>query len=237
MKAVKRIKYMFILLFATMLCYAQEGLTNDSIAHFKVRYSNGDYNFLPADNYLFVGGKNRIKITNSKRKTFEVKLANGSIKKIKGDSVFEIDELASIGKSLLSIYEVDAKGNKKLVLNKPYSVIPYPIVKFSGVASDSAMPALMLAAGGLYAHYKSIKTKILVSSFKMEFYENEKFVLDSSVNNRLSKKMLTYVNKLKPGSMVYITNIKFKDPNGSERMEPIYRLFIIKFGNVTSFGL
>ena len=63
------------------------------------------------------------------------------------------------------------------------------------------------------------------------------FTLDSSLNNRLSKKMLAYIGKLKPGSMVYFTNIKYKDPKGTETMVPIFRAFIIKQGNLTNIGL
>ncbi|HKC68011.1 MAG TPA: GldM family protein [Bacteroidia bacterium] len=142
-----------------------------------------------------------------------------------------------MGKALLSIYETELNGVKKIVLNKPYSVITYPIIKFGGVASDSAMPAIMLAASGMYVHYNSLNTKIPVTGFKMEFYENGKFTLDSSLNNRLSKKMLAYVGKLKPGSMVYFTGIKYKNPKGVEEIAPIFRVFIIKQKNSTGFGM
>ena len=226
-----------LLIIIASTCFAQQKINSDSVIHYKVKYSNNDYVFLPADNYLFVGGKNKITITNTKGKPFEVKLINGNIKKIQGDSVFEIEGLVNMGKALLSIYETDANGKRKPVLNKPYSVITYPIVKFGGVASDSAMPVIMLAAGGMYANYKSLNTKVPVTGFKMEFYENGKFTLDSSLNNRLSKKMLAYVGKLKPGSMVYFTEIKYKNPNGSEETAPIFRVFIIKQKDVTSFGM
>src|ERR1700756_1416856 len=53
----------------------------------KEKYSNNDYIFLPADNYLFEGGKNKIKITNTKGRPFEVKMVNGDIKKL-GEIVF-----------------------------------------------------------------------------------------------------------------------------------------------------
>ena len=228
--------WLFLFLFSCLLSFAQKNTTIDSVVHFKVKYSNGDYKFFPADNYLFVGSQNKIKITNTKGKYFEVKLTNGSIKKIKGDSVYEIDGLVNMGNTLLSIYEKDVKGKKRIVLNKPFTVVAFPTVKFAGVRSDSAMPTIMLAAGSMYADYKSINKKIPVTSFKMEFYENEKFTLDSSLNNRLSKKMLAYVEKLKPGSLIYLTDIKYKTPNGGEKTEPIYRVFIIKEDEVLQFG-
>jgi hypothetical protein len=215
------------------ICFAQKP-ESDRIANFKVRYSNTDYKFFPADNYLFVGTTNKLKITNTKGRKFEIKLTNGKIART--DSVFTIDGLVDFGSTLLSVYEFDAKGKKKLVLNKPFTVVSFPIVKFGGVRCDSAMPALMMAVGTLNVYYKNLNIKIPVSSFKMEFYENEKFTLDSSISNRLSKKMLTYVQKLNPGSLIYLSDIKYKDPNGAEHTEPIYRAFIIDEDKVMKFG-
>lgn len=209
----------------------------DSITRYKVKFTNGDYTFTPADGYLFMNSKNKIKITNSRHYSFEVKLVGGSIKKIAGDSVFEIDGLVKPGNTLLSIYETDTKGKKRAVLNKPFTVIPYPKVKFSGVACDSACTALKLASGTMNIHYSGLNMKTPVTSFKMEFYEKDKFVLDSSFSNRLSKKMLAYIEKLKPGSLVYISDIRYKDPNGIEHREPIYRVFIIPENKVMKFGV
>ncbi len=225
----------FFFIIPSPACIAQKTKT-DSITTFKVRYSNGDYKFFPEDGYLFTGSKNKLRITNTKGEKFEVKITNGSISK-SADSTFVIQGLTNYGVTLVSIFETDAKGKKKLVLNKPFTVVSFPKVKFGGVASDSAMSALMLAVGTMSVYYKSIKTKVPVTGFKMEFYEKEKFILDSSVNNRLSKKMLAYVEKLKPGSLVYITDIKYKDQNGAEHTEPVYRVFIIKDKEIIKFGI
>ncbi len=196
----------------------------------------GDYKFFPADAYLFVGAQNRLKITNNRNAKFEVKVTNGTVSRI-NDSTIVIDGLTDFGNTLISVYETGAKDKKKLVVNKPYIVVSYPKVKLAGVACDSAMPAIQMAAGGMSVHYKSLGSKVPVTSFKMEYYEKDKFVLDSSNNNRLSKKMLAYVEKLKPGSLVYMTDIKYKDPNGGEHREPIYRVFIISDKDVLKFGV
>ena len=223
-----------ILMFSLPVLCAAQKTKRDSVTHFKVKYTNGDYKFFPADAYLFVGSKNRLKIINTKGKKFDVKLTNGSIKKT-NDSLFTIEGLVDFGVTLLSVFETGAKGKKKLVLNKPFTVVSFPKVKFAGVACDSAMPAIMLAAGGLNIYYKNIGEKVPATSFKMEFYEKGKFTLDSSDNNRLSKKMLKYVEKLKPGSLVYLSAIKYKDPNGAEHTEPVYRVFIIDEGKAIKF--
>ena len=215
------------------MCFAQKE-NSEEVSKFKVRYSNADYKFFPADNYLFVGTQNKLKITNTKGRKFEIKLTNGNVSKT--DSTFTIEGLADFGTALLSVYEFDAKGKKKLVLNKPFTVVSFPAVKFGGVRCDSAMPTVMMAVGTLNVYYKNLNIKIPVSSFKMEFYENNKFTLDSSVNNRLSKKMLTYVQKLKPGSLIYLSDIKYKHPNGAEHTEPIYRAFIIDEDKVMKYG-
>jgi hypothetical protein len=226
---------LFLFFLFSFSTYAQKTKT-DSVTHYKVKFSNGDYKFFPEDGYLFIGSKNKLKITNTKVVKFEVKLTNGSITK-SVDSVFTIEGLSNSGVTLLSVFETDANGKNKLVLNKPFTVVSFPKVKFGGVACDSAMPAFMLAVGTMSVYYKSINKKVPVTSFKMEFYENEKFVLDSSANNRLSKKMMAYVEKLKPGSLVYLSDIKYKDPNGAEHAEPIYRVFIIKDKEIVKFGV
>jgi|ERR1700756_1687925 len=81
--------FLWTYLFTTMSynCLAQQKINPDSVTHYKVKYSNNDYIFLPADNYLFEGGKNKIKITNTKGRPFEVKMVNGDIKKL-GEIVF-----------------------------------------------------------------------------------------------------------------------------------------------------
>ncbi|HXB40492.1 MAG TPA: hypothetical protein VNZ49_08115 [Bacteroidia bacterium] len=226
---------LFLLFLFSFSSYAQVTKT-DSVTHFKVKYSDDDYKFFPEDGYLFAGSKNKLKITNTRGVKFEVKLTNGSITK-STDSIFTIEGLSNFGVTLVSIFETDMNGKKKLALNKPFTVVSFPKVKFGGVACDSTMPALILAVGTMSVYYKSINKKVPVTSFKMEFYEKEKFVSDSSANNRLSKKMMAYVEKLKPGSLVYLSNIKYKDPNGAEHTEPVYRVFIIKDKEVFKFGV
>jgi hypothetical protein len=208
----------------------------DSITHFKVKYTNADYTFTPADGYFFVGSKNKLKITNNRQCPFEVKASNGSVTKI-NDSTYVIDNLTDFGTTLLSVFERDTKGKKRITVNRPYSVVAHPNVRFSGVPCDSAMPAIKLATGTMSIYYKNINQKLPVTSFKMEFYEKDKFVLDSSFSNRLSKKMLAYIEKLKPGSLVYMSDIRYKDPNGTEHREPIYRVFIIPENKVMKFGM
>lgn len=208
----------------------------DTVTHFKVKYLTADYAFTPADGYLFLGCKNKLRITNSRKVRFEVKASNGKVSKV-NDTTFVIEGLANMGATLISCYEGDAKGNKKLVVNKPFTVVSYPKVTFAGVPCDSAMPALKLAAGSMSVYYKSINKKIPVTGFKMEFYEKGKFTIDSSSNNRLSKKMLAYLEKLKPGSLVYLSDIKYKNPNGGEHSEPVYRVFIIPDNKILKFGV
>lgn len=226
----------YFLIFLSLTAFSQTKQFTDSVTHFKVKYTNADYTFFPADGYFFVNSKNKIRITNSRRTSFEIKLTNGAVTKI-NDSTFVIESLANMGSTLVSVFETDANGKKKLVANKPFTVVSYPKVKLAGVGCDSAAPAIKLAAGSLNVYYKSINTKVPVTGFTMELYQKEKFTLDSSGNNRLTKKMLAYLEKLKPGSLLYLSNIKYKDPNGNEQAEPVYRVFIIKENGVVGFGL
>lgn len=223
------------LLFLTVVAKAQTSKT-DSIAKFKVKFTNGDYRFLPADGYFFTGAKNKLRITNSRNARFEVKITNGKLVQ-DNDSMFVIDNLVNMGVTLVSVFEIGSKNKKKIVVNKPFTVVSFPKVRFGNVVCDSAMPALMMTVDGLNVHYKDIRKKVPATSFKMEFYENDKFILDSSTNNRLSKKMLAYVSKLKPGSLVYLSDIKYKDPNGTEHKEPVYRVFIIPEEKNVKFGV
>jgi hypothetical protein len=224
-----------LLLCLPALCRAQK-LKKDSVTHFRVKYLTGDYTFTPADGYLFAGSKNRLRICNSRKAKFEVKASNGKVTRV-NDSTFVIEGLATTGATLLSCFEPETGGKKKLVVNKPFTVVPYPRVKFAGVACDSAMPAIMLAAGSMGVYYKSIGKKMPVTGFKMEMFEKGKFTLDSTSGNRLSKKMLDYVSKIKPGSLVYLSDVHYKDPNGNEHTEPVFRVFIVPDKAVLKFGV
>jgi hypothetical protein len=86
-------------------------------------------------------------------------------------------------------------------------------------------------------YYKSIGKKMPVTGFKMEMFEKGKFTLDSTSGNRLSKKMLDYVSKIKPGSLVYLSDVHYKDPNGNEHTEPVFRVFIVPDKAVLKFGV
>lgn len=209
----------------------------DTISKFTVRSASSDYRFTPADGYLFAGSKNRLKITNDGKRKFEVRIVGATIKKAGNDSMFEIDGFIKPGNTLLCIYETGAKRKKKAVLNKPISVIAYPKARFGGVRCDSAISALRLATSTFSVHYPALKMKVPVTSFKMELYEKGRFTLDSSSGNRLSKKMLAYVEKLKPGSIVYLTDIRYKDPNGNEHTETVFRAFIIPDNKTLKFGV
>jgi len=224
-------------LFFFLAGFSQKRTSKDSITHFKVKYSNGDYKFFPADGYFFKSSKNKLKIINTKGNKFEVKIVGGTVKKTGGDSLFEFDGFIKTGNALVCIYETDSKGKKKAVLNKPFTVVAYPRAKFGGVPCDSALSALKLAVSSFEVHYTGLKMKVPVTSFKMEFYENGKFTIDSSTNNKLSKKMMAYVEKLKPGSLVYLSDIKYKDPNGNEHTEAVYRAFIIPENKTLKFGV
>lgn len=215
---------------------AQES-KKDTISKFTVRTARTDYRFTPADSYLFTGCRNKLKITNAGKRKFEVRIVGAAIKKCGNDSMFEIDGFVKPGNALLCIYETDANGKKKAVLNKPVSVVPYPKARFGGVACDSAMSALRLATSTFNIHYPALKMKVPVTSFKMELYENGKFTLDSATGNRLNKKMLVYLEKLKPGSIVYFTDIRYKDPNGNKHTEGVFRVFIIPENKTLKFGI
>lgn len=233
----RAMQFAWLALFAFSLSCIAQKIKVDSISKFRVRPFSSEYQITPADGYLFKSSKNKLKIVNSTKRKFEVKMIGGAIKKCGNDSFFEVDGLTKTGNALLCIYETDARGKKRLVLNKPMSVIPYPKAKFGGVACDSAISALRLATGTFNVHYTGLKIKVPVTSFKMELYEQGKFTLDSSSSNRLSKKMLAYVEKLKPGSIVYLTDIRYKDPNGNEHTERVFRAFIIPDNKILKFGV
>ncbi len=214
-----------------MDCLAQKDST---VLKYQVKANKGAYRFYPDDAYFFAGCRNRIKITNIKGvKNFEVTLSNGTL--TRRDSFFYINSPIG-GKSLLSIYEIGAGGKKKLVRNKEYEVIPYPNIELNGVKCDSAMGKLMMMGGRMYARYKKTNEVIPVSSFKMDLMENNKFVSDSSANDRLTQKMRDYVNSLPGGSLVYIKDIRYRKPDGSMESVAVLRLFVFEDDRPLKYG-
>ena len=202
----------------------------------KFKVSAGSFSVFPYDIYLFIGYDNCVKIIfNPKTSNYAWKITNGT-KKVLTDSTFVINNLLPVN-TLLSIYLPDKNGEFRIVYNKPYQYIPFPSIKIAGVRCDSAITKLMLAAGTFYADFKYLG-KFKIKSFKMEMYTNKEFVQDSSLNGRLTKKMLEYVSKLKPGSLLYFKDLKFVTSDGIPKTEPIYRVFLIEDEKyLTNFGL
>ena len=222
MKARIKLTLAFILLVS--FCNAQKDTSK--VLHYVVKGSSASYKIFPEDNYLFVGCKNKVKITAlGNNKNFEVKITNGNINNTDNDSIYYIKDLVP-GTALLSIYAVGKNKVKKLVLNKQYKVIDYPKLSYSGYYCDSAITRLMLMAGSLYTVYEKNSARIEVKSFKMEIIENDDFITDSTSNNRLSKKMRNYLEKMSPGSIIYIKDVKYHLADGTIKTEPIFRLFI-----------
>jgi hypothetical protein len=211
----------FTFLHSMLLC----GQTDSTKKIVKFKLTAPSYNIFPADKFLFIGYDNHIKIIVSPANiNYSCSITNGKIKKTT-DSTYVIYNNLPV-KTLLSIYTKDYKGKEVISLNKEYTYVPFPSIKISGVKCDSAITKLMLAAGTFYAEFKGIG-KYQVNNFKMEIYENKKFIEISSVSGRLSKKMLEYLNKLKAGTLLTFKDLKFTTSDGVAKTEPIYRVFLI----------
>lgn len=208
-------------------CVAQQDTSK--ILHYVVKGSSTNYRIFPVDNYLFVGCRNKIKITTiGKNKIAEVKITNGTITKTAIDSIYVITNLIP-GTALLSIYETGKDGKKKLVvMNKEYNVVDYPKLNYNGTKCDSVITRLMLNGGMMYAVYDKKLGRVEVAGYKMDILENGKYITDSTTNNRVSKKMRAYIYNLKEGSIVYIKDVKYYLADGTLKVDPIFRLFIGK---------
>jgi len=193
------------------------------VATFKISTTN--FTIFPREQYVYVGLENRIKITcKPKGLPFICKVSNGKLKKI-NDSIYVISSPLPI-QSLLSICQVDSKGKELVITTKYFDFIPFPIVKFMGIKSDSATNRMGLAMGNFQIEYKR-KRKVPVKSFKIEIYNDNKIYVDSTQGNRLSKRMLQETYKLLPGMVVTFSNFTYQAPDGSLQTEPFFRMFII----------
>ncbi len=193
------------------------------VATFKISSTN--FSIFPREQYVYVGLENRIKITSKPRGIpFVCKISNGKLKKI-NDSIYIISSPLPI-QTLLSICRVDSKGKEHVITTKYYDFIPFPIIKFMGIKSDSATNRMGLAMGNFQVEYKG-KGKIPVKSFKIEIYSNSKTYIDSTQGNRLSKRMLQETYKLRPGMVVTFSDFRYQAPDGSLQTEPFFRMFII----------
>jgi hypothetical protein len=210
--------------FLNLFVVAQKDTTK--IPEFKIQGKMSGYDIFPPDNYLFLQNRNKIRITPKQKGTvFDVKVTNGMITKTKEEGVYIIENVVPT-EVLLSIYEKKKDGKPKLVMNKPYSVIPFPMIKIAGVRCDSAISRIQLAAGVFYGEYKGSKQKVKVSGFKMECFKDGKFYEDSSSTGKLTPTMLDYTSKLKPGAMIFFKEFKIMGSDGAVKIIPIYRVFI-----------
>jgi hypothetical protein len=228
----------FLIIYLTLVFLSIHGQKDTAkIPEFKVQGKVTGYEIFPSDSYLFLCNKNKIKITPKQKGTeFEVKITNGKLTKGSEEGVYFIDALLP-APALLSIYEKKKDKSLKLAMNKPYTVIPFPIVKIAGVKSDSAISRIQLAAGNFYGEYKSSIQKVKVSGFKMECFKDGKFYEDSSSTGRLTPSMLDYISKLKPGSMIFFKDFKFIGSDGTIKYIPVYRVFITEDVIPTKIGL
>lgn len=203
----------------TFIIYSQK----TSVTTFKISATN--ISIFPREQFVYVGLENRIKVScKPKGIPFSCKVSNGKLKKI-NDSVFVISSPLPI-QTLLSIYQVDSKGKEHVISTKIYDFIPFPIVRFMGIKSDSATNRMGLAMGNFQIEYQG-KKKIPVKSFKIEIYNNNKIYADRTLGNRLSKKMLHETYKLRPGMVVTFSDFTYQAPDGSIQTEPFFRMFII----------
>jgi hypothetical protein len=197
---------------------------------------DNEYTITPKDYYLFKGCVNQIQITaKDTTRIAEITISNGTIKRTGTAHSYEISEL-NAGIAMLSIYEKGPKGKKLLVKNKQYTVTDFPKLKYAGVRCDSAISSFMLCGGLFMAQDKETKMRTPVMSFKMDIVEDNQLKIDSTNSNKLSKSMRKYVSGLKTGSLVYMTDIKYKLPDQSVHTVPVFRLFIVnKEGQTVGF--
>lgn len=202
--------------------------SQSTVLNYVVKVNSSNYRIFPEDNYLFVDKKNCIKLSiKGKNNISSIKVSNGRIVKTKVDTVYIIDNVKG-GICLLSLYEKAKNGKNKLIQNKQYKVVDYPIISINNVKSDSSISKLLLCGGIVKARYDRLGIEAQVIGFKMDIFENDSFVTDSSTNDRLTKKMRLYVNGLKEGSLVYIKDVKYVKANGTMKTDPIFRLFLGK---------
>jgi hypothetical protein len=173
----------FLIICLTQAFFSMQGQKDTAkIPEFKVQGKVTGYEIFPSDSYLFLCNKNKIKITPKQKGTeFEVKITNGKLTKGTEEGVYFIEALRP-APALLSIYEKKKDKSLKLAMNKPYTVIPFPIVKIAGVKCDSAISRIQLAAGNFYGEYKSSVQKIKVNGFKMECFKGLKWSVSRMEN-------------------------------------------------------
>jgi hypothetical protein len=220
------IKYFaYSVIFISTLSYAQKDSTT---LKYKVKAPKSAYEIFPLDNYLFSECPNKIKIVSrSGGKIAEVKINAGMLSKTKNDSIYIIDNL--IGeKMLLSVYALTKDGKKKIVLNKQYTIVPYPKLQFGGVKSDSAIIKPLLAGGKMSVEYEGFNSYSKIVSFKMDILSEGKFIQDSSSTDRLTQKMRDYIKTMREGSIAYFKDVKYVNAKGRVQNVPIFRLFVIE---------
>lgn len=180
---------------------------------------------VPGD-LLFKGFNNKISVSHS--------LATGSATLLSSDgtllpfseSFFVLNKI-SAQTVTLSLITTNNKKQRVILATKICQVVPYPVVKLSGVTSDSAVDCLTLAAGTFYAEFTP-KRKIPVTKFKLDVYTNNTFVTDSVLGGRLSPSMIRYVSSLQQGAFLLFRDLEIDLGNGLKKIEPLFRIYLIK---------
>ena len=174
-------------------------------------------------NFFYQGVDNPIAISvpGVAPENLQIEMTNGSISKVEGDSY--VVRVTSGNSAIISVSVKNEKGNVQLVNKYEFRVkpIPDPKVYFAGltVGDEKIEKRKLTAAQGVIAKMENFDFDIMftVTSFKLTMIVGGMPIEKVARGNRLTGDMKTMIKKAKPGSKIYLEDIRARGPDGTIR--------------------
>ncbi len=217
------------LFFLPLFSFAQEA--NDSDLTFTIKAS-AEITVQPNCLYIMQSSSKIFRILPSGGDQISrVEASGGNIEMVK-DNFYRISASTS-ELIMVNVYVKKPSGVEVLAKALTYKVIPHPNIKLSGVEKDYAISKMQLVFGGKITGYiPSIDKSVRILSF--ETYTTTDTLRANG--SEMTPEMRKYANTLKDGNMMWLYNIKYQLPDGSQEVVPYFRVYVIDAGELKRLG-
>jgi gliding motility-associated protein GldM len=180
-------------------------------------------------NVFYLGIKNPFDVGGGgiPKENLSVSMTNGKISKTGDTYVIEPKELDEVGRRTKVTVTANIGGQNRVVGVSEWRVkkVPDPVAQVGGQSGGDIQKEVLAIQDGVMAILEDFDFdfKYTVTQFELQTAGNAGYVNTSSSNsNRFTAEQKNQLNSIRPGSIVYIGNIKAKGDDGSTRdLDPI----------------
>jgi len=172
-------------------------------------------------NVLYIGVDNPIEVSVSGFSADQIHphISQGSLRK-KGGSKY-IARVRKSGKSYISVSVTDDQGNSRSMGKQEFRVkrVPDPVPMVAGKRGGRIRKAILRAQTGVIAKLQNFDfdLKFRVVSFTVSATIGGFETSKKARGARFTPEQIHLINKVRPGSKVYIENVKARGPDGKVR--------------------